>query len=66
MNKTQLERDNKLSERLNQLAGLYHDINMNPIYTDEYKDDLFDCLTDCWQALKKFYEVENNEINRPD
>lgn len=58
--------DNKLPERLNQLVGLYHDIIMNPIYTDEYKDDIFDCLTDCWRALKKLYEVENNEINRPD
>lgn len=58
--------DNKLPERLNQLVGLYHDIIMNPIYTDEHKDDIFDCLTDCWRALKKLYEVKNNEINRPD
>ena len=58
--------DNKLPERLNQLAGLYYDTIMNPIYTDEYKDDIFDCLTDCWQALKKFYEAESNETIRPD
>lgn len=57
---------NILHDRLNQLAALYHDIIINPIYNEKYKDDLLDCLTDCWRALIKFYEVKDNDDSRSD
>lgn len=55
-----------LITRFQQLSALYQEIIENPKYTGRLQDDYLDCLVDCWRAIKKFYEVDDNETIRPD